>query len=255
MAIWGTYDDEFSDEIASNYEVKMAQHGLLVATRHRIRFINKEFDFQFSGLVHDNDIKAYGQMMGVSKIVLIEAQHRGNWRDISVIDIEKGVILYSANIYKDMILENILKENNISSKDSKNVSKNQPTYLPFYFEVPLKEIDIDFFFGGGGGILHYYGYRPNKDEFLSVINRKFFEDTISPSETLLTQSYYSIDNNTALDERIKVFMRSNNLTFCFTFYLNEYGGFTYVVNYSFDNYKTFGFVSMDTYGYNSSSER
>jgi len=28
MAIWGTMHGEFSDEIASNYEVKMARHGL-----------------------------------------------------------------------------------------------------------------------------------------------------------------------------------------------------------------------------------
>jgi len=113
MAVWGTMNGEFSDEIASNYEVKMARHGLLVVTRSRIRLINREFEFQFSGFVNSNDISAYGQIMGVSKIVVIEASRNGNYRDISVLDIESGLILYSANINLDYILESILIHNNI----------------------------------------------------------------------------------------------------------------------------------------------
>ena len=246
MAIWGTYNGEFSDEIASNYEVKMARHGLLVATRSRMRFINKEFDFQFSGMVNDNDIRSYGNMMGVSKIIIIESKQNGNYRDFSVLDIEKGVLLYSANIDLNIILENILIKNNlpINGGEANSVPGHPNTYRPFYIERPVASININF-----GYDLYYLGFRPSREQFFQDIN-DYFKNTIEPYETLLPQTYNSIENNIELDERVKNFMRSNNLTVCTTIDLNNYGGFIYIVNYSFDNYKSFGFISMDAHGYN-----
>jgi len=129
MAIWGSIDNEFDDGLSANYEVKMAQHGLLVATRTRMKFINKEFDFQFSGLVADNNIMSYGQMMGVSKIVLIEVKYGGYYRDISVMDIVKGSLLYSGHLDKDLILERLLKQYNIANTNpSTNNTQDEITW-------------------------------------------------------------------------------------------------------------------------------
>ena len=237
MAIWATYEGEFFDELASNYEVKMAQHNLLVATRARMKFINREFDFQFSGFVHDNDIKAYGKLMGVSKIVLIESQDI-YLRDISVLDIEKGVILYSARIDKGMYLDKILKDNNIEFDDG----------TPFYLKEPVAIININM--GSPFGVLLYYGYRLSWEEFSSsVLGIGYFDSILHPSENLYYNSFVHIEKNNYLESRVKSFMSSNKLTVCQTLYANEYGGFTYIVNYSFDNYRTFGFVSIDSYGY------
>ena len=124
------------------------------------------------------------------------------------------------------------------------------TYLPFYFTDPVVQTTINIF----GYDLYYLGYRPSRDEFSSVINN-YFRDIITSSETLLPWSYNFIENNTVLDDRVKSFMRMNNLTVSTTFDLNEFGGFTYIVNYSFDNHRTFNFISMDSEGYDPSSNR
>ncbi|GHU52938.1 hypothetical protein FACS189496_3780 [Bacilli bacterium] len=116
----------------------------------------------------------------------------------------------------------------------------------------ISEIDIEFssridprfcFFEE---ILHYKGYRPNYDEFLEIVGWKYFQDKVKPPEVLLPQFYYAIKNNTELDNRVRTFMRDNKITLCETFSYNNYGGFTYIVNYSFDNYKTFGLITMDS---------
>jgi hypothetical protein len=41
-------------------------------------------------------------------------------------------------------------------------------------------------------------------------------------------------------------MRRNRLTLCITNYPNDLIGKTYILNYSFDNYNTFGFITIDT---------
>ena len=114
MAIWATYDTEYDAAFSEVYETKMAQHGLLVVTRTKMRLINREFEFQWSGMVNENDVKSYGQLMGVSKIILIEAQSSGNVRDFSVMDIEKGIILYSVHLDKNLMLQDIMKQYKIS---------------------------------------------------------------------------------------------------------------------------------------------
>ncbi|GHU12373.1 hypothetical protein FACS1894161_0450 [Spirochaetia bacterium] len=62
---------------------------------------------------------------------------------------------------------------------------------------------------------------------------------------LLIPSFSHSGNNTALDERVKTFMRRNNLIYCMTGYPNGAGVYTNIVNYSLDNYKIFGFMSIN----------
>jgi hypothetical protein len=113
----------------------------------------------------------------------------------------------------------------------------------------ISEIDIEF-----DTILHYKGYCLSYDEFLNagILEGKYFQEKINPPEYLIPQSYRALENNPKLDNRIKIFMCENKITVCETvfpcksFFADDYDGFTYVVNYSFDNYKTFGFIAMDT---------
>ena len=133
-----------------------------------------------------------------------------------------------------------------------NNSSNQTPELgaeqaqpPFYAMASVYQFDVDFV---GRGVLHYRGYRPGREEFLTAvdINGGYFQYQLDSPETLIPSSYRHLQNNPALDTRIRNFMRNNNLTCCETFYANDYGGFTYIVNYSFDNHKTFGYVAMDS---------
>ena len=80
-----------------------------------------------------------------------------------------------------------------------------------------------------------------------------FHNLIDPSETLILPSYAIIEDNTALDEYIINTIRGNNITVCITLFSNIFSGFTYIVNYSFDNFKIFGFISMDSIVYVSPS--
>lgn len=123
------------------------------------------------------------------------------------------------------------------------------TFSQFITEPPVIEFDVDF--GNNSyGVLRYYGYRPSEDDFwLEIITGSLFNNLISSKETLAPPSYTEIDDNKALDEFVKATMERNNLTVCITLFPNEIDGFTYVVNYSFNNYKTFGFISMDSIGY------
>jgi hypothetical protein len=95
-------------------------------------------------------------------------------------------------------------------------------------------------------ILHYKGYRPSQEEFSGILSGKYFLDKVNPPEVLIQKSYYSLENNPDLDNRVKAFMFENNLTLCETFFPNLFGGFTYIVNYSFDDYKTFGLIAIDS---------
>jgi hypothetical protein len=114
-----------------------------------------------------------------------------------------------------------------------------------FYKQPVCEFDVDFS-NSMGIILHYFGFRPREKEFIEAVHTGFFPYFIDPDEILMPPSYRRIENNTALDERIKTLMRKNKITVCITGYPNDYDGFIYIVNYSFDNYKTFGFVSMDS---------
>jgi hypothetical protein len=113
----------------------------------------------------------------------------------------------------------------------------------FYIMSPVHKFEVD--------SDSYYGYRPGREEFFAAtaIKGGYFQYQLDPPETLVSSSYRHINNNTALDNRVKTLMRNNNLTCCETYNANDSGGFTYVVHYSFDNYKTFGTVSMDSTGY------
>jgi len=136
----------------------------------------------------------------------------------------------------------------------------------WYTRAAFINFDIDFR-NEIGGILPYNGYRISDFDFwdtfneyiraydeykttktMSAIIPGYFLYQVEPPERLVTPSFdYGI--NPDLDERIKTVMRRNNITVCTTSYPNEHGGFTYVVNYSFDNHNTFGTVSMDSVGY------
>jgi hypothetical protein len=96
-------------------------------------------------------------------------------------------------------------------------------------------------------IIHYKGYRPNQEEFLEILSGEYFLDKVNPPEVLIQKSFRSLENNTILDNRVRAFMRDNDLTLCETFFPNVFGGFTYLVNYSFDDYKTFGLITMDSW--------
>jgi len=126
-------------------------------------------------------------------------------------------------------------------------------FSQFIMEQPVIEFDIDF--GSGSfGILRYYGYRPTEEEFwLEAVTGSIFHNLIDHSETLILPSFTVIEDNAALDDFIKTTMRRNNITVCITLFSNYYGGYTYIVNYSFDNFITFGFISMDSMRYVSPS--
>ena len=128
-------------------------------------------------------------------------------------------------------------------------------FSQFYTEPPVIEFDVDF--GSDSfGVLRYYGYRPSEVDFwLEVFTGGIFYFLMDPFETLMPPSYRQMENNTALDDFIKSTMRRNNINVCFTFYPNYFGGFTYIINYSFDNYATFGFITIDSTYYISSSVR
>jgi len=128
-------------------------------------------------------------------------------------------------------------------------------FSQFVTEPPVIEFDVDF--GSNSfGVLRYLGYRVNHDDFwLEVVTGSIFHNLIDPSETLILPSFTVIEENNNLDEFIKSTMRRNNITVSITLFANAFSGFTYIVNYSFDNFKTFGFISMDSAGYVSPSSR
>jgi hypothetical protein len=128
-------------------------------------------------------------------------------------------------------------------------------FSQFYTEAPILNFDVDF--GNDSfGILRYNCYRPTEKEFWTeIITGAYFQYQIDPPESLIPRSYTEIENNVNLDEYVKTTMKRNNITVCETFFANDFGGFTYVVNYSFDNYKTFGFISMSSTGYESPSAK
>jgi hypothetical protein len=119
------------------------------------------------------------------------------------------------------------------------------TKLPFYTETPVCEFEVDFEYIGLG-ILKYYGYRPSVEEIVTLDPDLYFENELGPFETLIYDSFNIYENNTALDENVKSAMRKNNITFCKTRYTNNDGGFTYIYNISFDNYKTFHTIAVDS---------
>jgi len=128
-------------------------------------------------------------------------------------------------------------------------------FSQFVLEQPVIEFDVDFG-SDSSGILRYYGYRPTEDEFwLEVVTGSVFYNLIDSSETLIISSFTIIEDYTALDDYIKSTMRRNKITVCITINSNDYGGYTYVVNYCFDNYVTYGLISVDSTGYTSSSNK
>jgi hypothetical protein len=112
-------------------------------------------------------------------------------------------------------------------------------------ETPVCEFEVDFEYIGLG-ILKYYGYRPSYREIVDLDLDLYFENELGPFETLIPNSLNIYENNTALDENVKNAMRMNNITFCKTRYANNYGGFTYIFNVSFDNYKTFCTIALES---------
>jgi tetratricopeptide (TPR) repeat protein len=82
---------------------------------------------------------------------------------------------------------------------------------------------------------------------------KYFQDKVGPNEKLIANSYRLIPNNRGLDNRVRTFMRTQELTVCETVY--PYGKIPktpfwllcYAVNYSFDNYETFGFITKGSW--------
>jgi len=132
---------------------------------------------------------------------------------------------------------------------------NTMVFSQFVLEPPIIEFDVDF--GSDSfGILRYYGYRPLELDFwIETASGSIFQNLIDSSETLILSSFSAIEDNIALDNFIKSTMRRNNIPVCITFLPNDFGGFTYIVNFSFDNFTTYGFISMDSKRYVSPSNK
>ena len=124
----------------------------------------------------------------------------------------------------------------------RNIFTNK-TINSFYRKKPLYEFDIDF--ERDFGILHYNGYSPNKGEFLEAINTDYFPFKLLPTNIVLPETYYQVKNNTRLDERVKAIMLEKKLTMCETNY-QDGNIHRYYVNYSFNNYKSFGTIIIDS---------
>ncbi|GHU83327.1 hypothetical protein FACS189468_8380 [Spirochaetia bacterium] len=118
-------------------------------------------------------------------------------------------------------------------------------FAQFYKQRPSAATEIDFS-NNSFGVLYYQGFRPSEDDFWDAMATTFFYDMAGTEEILIIPSFIRLENNTALDERVRKFTRENRLTCCTTYYGNEYGGYSYTVNYSFDNYKTFGFMNIES---------
>ena len=262
VSIYAVVNSEYNPKYSQYYERHIAEWGGVIVATRRTDALDREFNFQYSGRVSDDEMRGLGRMLGVNHILLVDATlerpssytsssntSNDTWQ-FTLYEIEKGLVLYSFTdaiaIHREAINKNYYIVSN--NRTSLNAVETPPIRnTPFYYETPIAEIELDF--GHDIGILSYWGFRPSKEEFSLVLNSQYFRDSISPSETLLIQSYYSIENNTALDERVKTFMRLNNLTFSGTLIENVHGGFTYYVNYSFDNHRTFGLITMDSTGY------
>jgi len=82
-------------------------------------------------------------------------------------------------------------------------------FSQFVMEQPVIEFDVNF--GSDSfGILRYYGYHINEDDFWEeVITGSVFNNMIGSSKTLILPSFTIIDDNTALDDYIKTIMQIN----------------------------------------------
>jgi hypothetical protein len=89
-------------------------------------------------------------------------------------------------------------------------------FAQFYKQNPVVEFDVDF--SGTLGVLHYSDFRPSEDDAWLEINLYFQWVVDKIDQILILTSFRHIKNNTALDDRIKTFMRRNRLTLCITNY-------------------------------------
>lgn len=121
------------------------------------------------------------------------------------------------------------------------------TVFSQWYKNPVVEFEIDF--GEDGDVLRYVGFRPTESEFKAEnLAETYFKSQIKEEETLIPVSYLENKNNLVLDERIKEEMRNKNLTVCTATSKSYYDGSFLVINYSFDGYKTFGYICMLSYG-------
>ena len=260
ISVYAIVNSELNNQYSQYYERHITEFsGMIVATR-RTDALDREFNFQFSGRVSDDEIRSIVRMLGVNFILIIDVNmvrptsrtsssitSNDTWQ-YTLYEIERGLVLFSFTDSIAIHRESILRDHYIISTNSEvtnNFDELPVRTNPFYYDTPIAEMQIDF----GFGPMLYLGFRPSREEFSLVLNGQYFKDVISPTEDLVPQSFYSIENNTILDERIKMFMRINNLTLAATLYRNEINGFTYIVNYIFDNFRTFGLISMDSTGY------
>jgi hypothetical protein len=139
------------------------------------------------------------------------------------------------------------------------ITLSSVVFAQFYTETPVCEFEVDFTYIGLG-IIKYYGFRPSKEEIVNLDLKRYFEYQLDSFEILIPDSLYIIENNTSLNINVRNAMRSNNITFCKTRYINENGGITYIFNVSFDNYKIFHTIAMDSkiytrFAYNKTIEK
>jgi predicted small secreted protein len=229
--------ENVSNYIMDELTGTLVDGNLEVADRRNLAFVYKELNFQMSGDVSGETAVSIGKFMGVQYVItgqLIKAGPSYRYR-VSGINVETAVqeISTRLNVRDDRAFRSLLADiqQNLAVTTVARYGERDVSHLAFaqlYKEKPVYEFDVNF---GTAyrGILHYYGYRPSENEFWTVLASAYFEHT---------------ENNTALDQRIRNFMRENRLTVCETSYANDYGGFHCIVNYSFDNYKTFGYVYM-----------
>jgi len=121
-------------------------------------------------------------------------------------------------------------------------------FAQFYKQQPDYEFEVDFnkIFGS---TFYYKGYYVEDITAFNNVLDSYIKYVSELKKDYYIVNSYSLKDNTVLDERIKRFMRWGNVTVCTTSYEDRYGNIEYLLNYSFDNYQTFGFLSLTTCHY------
>jgi hypothetical protein len=94
--------------------------------------------------------------------------------------------------------------------------------------------------GSGDSVLTYSGFRVDELSFWKGA-LDYFAEGGAVGTKYSQQPCRIIENNTGLDSRVKQFMKGNGINVCTTAYYTD-AGYIFVMNYTFDKYKTFGTV-------------
>ena len=87
-----TSNQDLVNNVIDNMTSTFLNNGVTVVERQRINIIFSEQNFQYSGMVNDNDLVSIGRLAGVNTIVLIDIVGRGYERrlQVRVLDVTTG---------------------------------------------------------------------------------------------------------------------------------------------------------------------